>query len=67
MRRRPPPDTATPERDAELLIAEQWAIPVAQLPDIRGTSLAPVTDRADDTPPRRIRLVARSDRNRQRR
>jgi len=52
---------ALPDRDAELLIAEQWAIAVTERAEVRGRLSVLATDRADDAPPRHIRLVPRSD------
>jgi hypothetical protein len=56
-----------PEHDAELLIAEQWAVAVSIGRDRRGVSTAFAADCAHDTASRRIRVAADSDRNKQRR
>jgi len=54
-----------PEHDGELLIAEQWAVPVsdANSREVRGAFVAAVPDRADDGPTRQMHLMTITRRN----
>jgi hypothetical protein len=58
-----------PEHDANLLIAEQWAVPVsdANSQEVRSACVAAAPDRADDRPTRQMHLVSTTRRNARRR
>jgi hypothetical protein len=58
-----------PEHDGELLIAEEWAVPMTDRNsrEVRSAFAVAAPDRADDRPARQMRLVSSTHTNGRRR